>query len=100
MRVLAAAILLLATAAPASADITVRGKLGAGPAFGGDGVVWGEEARSGAARVVTGPDTTPAVRYEDEANSDVARRDESVTRTVEQGQDYNIEFRNIWLKKL
>jgi signal transduction histidine kinase/CheY-like chemotaxis protein len=27
---------------------------------------------------------------------DRARRDESVSRTVEQGQDYNIEFRNIW----
>jgi signal transduction histidine kinase/DNA-binding response OmpR family regulator len=27
---------------------------------------------------------------------DRARRDESVTRTVEQGHDYNIEFRNIW----
>jgi signal transduction histidine kinase/CheY-like chemotaxis protein len=27
---------------------------------------------------------------------DRARRDESVTRTFEQGHDYNIEFRNIW----
>jgi len=27
---------------------------------------------------------------------DRARRDESVTRTVEQGHDYSIEFRNIW----
>jgi len=27
---------------------------------------------------------------------DCARRDESVTRTFEQGHDYNIEFRNIW----
>lgn len=27
---------------------------------------------------------------------DRARRDKSVTRTLEQGQDYSIEFRNIW----
>ena len=27
---------------------------------------------------------------------DRARRDESVTRTIEQGHDYNIEYRNIW----
>jgi hypothetical protein len=54
VRVLAAAILALAAyAVPASAQ-TVRGELGGGPALAGDRVAWGEEARSGGVRVVTG----------------------------------------------
>jgi hypothetical protein len=57
VRLLAAAILLLlvAAAAPADAQVPVRGELGGGPAFAGERVAWGEESRSGAVRIVTGP---------------------------------------------
>jgi hypothetical protein len=53
VRILAASILLLAAAAPASADVRVRGELGGGPAFAGDGVAWVESSRN-AVRVLTG----------------------------------------------
>jgi hypothetical protein len=53
VRLIAAAILLLAAAAPASADTRVRGELGGGPAFAGDGVAWVESSRN-AVRVLTG----------------------------------------------
>jgi signal transduction histidine kinase/CheY-like chemotaxis protein len=47
-----------------------------------------------------GRDVEGAFTYQDLEQSvhldDRARRDESVTRTLEQGHDYNIEFRNIW----
>jgi hypothetical protein len=54
VRALAGIVVALAVAAPASADTVARRTPAVGPVLAGDVVLWGEEARTGAARVMSG----------------------------------------------
>jgi hypothetical protein len=54
VRALAGIVVALAVAAPATADTVARRTPAVGPVLAGDVVLWGEEGRTGAARVMSG----------------------------------------------
>jgi hypothetical protein len=62
VRAVAAIVLVLALAAPASADTVAQRTPDVGPKLAGDVVAWGEEGRSGAVRIMTAaPRRAPAL---------------------------------------
>jgi hypothetical protein len=64
VRALAAVVLALAAAAPAGAETVVQRTPAVGPVLAGDVVLWGEEGRNGAARVMSGaPGRAPVLVY-------------------------------------